>query len=76
MPSQGWADWLARQPGGAAVDFVIGGAGGTAVELRQAADEVWSLSTLTLSHQLVRIVVLEQLYRALTILHGHPYHHA
>jgi 23S rRNA (pseudouridine1915-N3)-methyltransferase len=56
------------------VGFVIGGADGTAGALRAKADLLWSLSALTLPHQLVRIVLAEQLYRAASMLSGHPYH--
>ena len=57
------------------VVFVIGGAYGAADEVVQRADFVWSLSRLTLPHQLVRLVLAEQLYRAGTIQRGEPYHH-
>ena len=67
------ADWLAeRQP----AVFVIGGAYGVDPAVRARAEHRLSLSRLTLPHQLVRIVLLEQLYRALTIRQGHAYHHA
>ena len=56
------------------VGFVIGGADGTAPELREDADLVWSLSPLTLPHGLVRVILAEQLYRAAMILAHHPYH--
>lgn len=56
------------------VAFLIGGPDGLAPPALQAADESWSLSPLTLPHGLVRIVVVEQLYRALSILADHPYH--
>ena len=56
------------------VGFIIGGADGTASALRSEADFLWSLSTLTLPHQLVRILLAEQLYRAASMLGGHPYH--
>lgn len=56
------------------VAFIIGGADGTAVALRQEADLLWSLSPLTLPHALARIVLAEQLYRAVSLLSGHPYH--
>jgi len=54
--------------------FAIGPADGFTDEARQAAGLVLSLSKMTLPHELARIVLLEQLYRALTILKGHPYH--
>ncbi|MGH7196952.1 MAG: 23S rRNA (pseudouridine(1915)-N(3))-methyltransferase RlmH [Candidatus Saccharimonadales bacterium] len=57
------------------VVFIIGGAYGVASELSSRADEVWALSKLILPHQLVRLVLAEQLYRAFTILRGEPYHH-
>lgn len=59
---------------GAEVAFVVGGPDGLAPELLAEADERWSLSALTLPHALVRIVLAEQLYRALSMLHNHPYH--
>jgi 23S rRNA (pseudouridine1915-N3)-methyltransferase len=58
------------------VAFVIGGADGTAPELRKEADFLWSLSSLTLPHGLVRVILAEQLYRAVSLLRGHPYHRA
>jgi len=57
-----------------AVAFLIGGADGHTDELRQRADWRWSLSRLTLQHELALIVLLEQLYRARTINAGSPYH--
>ena len=56
--------------------FVIGGPYGFSGEVYQRADEKFSLSRLTFSHQLVRVVFMEQIYRAYTILKGEPYHHA
>ncbi|MDX1512517.1 MAG: 23S rRNA (pseudouridine(1915)-N(3))-methyltransferase RlmH [Gammaproteobacteria bacterium] len=58
------------------VALVVGGPDGLAAECLKRADRHWSLSNLTLPHGLVRIVVAEQLYRAWTILQGHPYHRA
>lgn len=55
------------------VAFVIGGPGGVAVELSSRMDKRWSLSRLTLTHEMSRVVLLEQLYRAYTIIHGLPY---
>jgi 23S rRNA (pseudouridine1915-N3)-methyltransferase len=54
--------------------FAIGGADGFSAEARQAADLQLSLGKMTLPHELARVVLLEQLYRAFTILKGHPYH--
>jgi 23S rRNA (pseudouridine1915-N3)-methyltransferase len=54
--------------------FVIGGPLGLHRSVRDGADWCWSLSPLTLPHELARVVVAEQLYRALTILRGLPYH--
>lgn len=55
--------------------FVIGGAYGVPDELKRRADVAWSLSKLTFPHQLVRLLLIEQLYRANTIRQGQPYHH-
>ncbi|MDH5752161.1 MAG: 23S rRNA (pseudouridine(1915)-N(3))-methyltransferase RlmH [Deltaproteobacteria bacterium] len=55
--------------------FVIGGAYGVDDSLRRRSTHVLSLSPLTFPHQLVRLVLLEQIYRGLTILAGHGYHH-
>jgi 23S rRNA (pseudouridine1915-N3)-methyltransferase len=54
--------------------FVLGGPLGLDPSFRQDADATWSLSALTLPHELARVVVAEQLYRAITILRGVPYH--
>lgn len=55
--------------------FVIGGPYGFSPEVYARADEKISLSKLTFSHQMVRLIFVEQLYRACTILKGEPYHH-
>ena len=55
--------------------FVIGGAYGLSDEVRSRCRTLLSLGPLTLPHELARVVLLEQLYRAMTILRGHPYHH-
>lgn len=57
------------------VTIVIGGAYGVSDKLRERADTVWSLSPLVFPHQLVRLILIEQLYRAQEISLGHPYHH-
>jgi len=54
--------------------FAIGGADGFSDQARRAASFTLSLGKMTLAHELARVVLLEQLYRALTILKGHPYH--
>lgn len=69
--SQQLAGWMQQ---GRDVALLIGGPEGLAPQCLQRADERWSLSALTLPHPLVRLVVVEQLYRASTILQGHPYH--
>jgi len=56
------------------VALLVGGPEGLADSCRARASEQWSLSPLTLPHPLVRIVLAEQLYRAWSILQGHPYH--
>lgn len=55
--------------------FVAGGAWGFSEDVYKRADSMLSLSDMTFNHQIVRIIFLEQLYRALTILRGEPYHH-
>jgi 23S rRNA (pseudouridine1915-N3)-methyltransferase len=56
--------------------LLIGGPDGLASECLKRADQSWSLSPLTLPHALVRVVVAEQIYRAMSLLAGHPYHRA
>jgi 23S rRNA (pseudouridine1915-N3)-methyltransferase len=58
------------------VVFAVGGAEGHGQALRTAATAVWSLSRLTLPHALARVVVIEQIYRAWSLLNNHPYHRA
>jgi len=72
--SPGLARWLERHRERPFV-FLIGSSYGVAPTVRERAESRWSLSALTLPHELARVVVLEQLYRAATILAGHPYHH-
>lgn len=74
--SQTFAGWIGdwRDAGRPALTFVIGGADGLDPEFRRRADKILSFSPLTWPHQLVRIMLAEQLYRATTILTGHPYH--
>lgn len=63
--------WQNHQP---SVALVIGGPEGLSDEVSRRANQSWSLSALTLPHGLARVLVVEQLYRAWTILQGHPYH--
>jgi len=71
------ADQLARwRMSGRDLAFLIGGPDGHAPEVLARAEHSWSLGPLTLPHMLVRLVVAEQLYRATTLLAGHPYHRA
>lgn len=71
------ATWLGdwRDRGVRSVDFMIGDAHGFTDADREAADRVLALSRLTLPHRLAQVLLVEQLYRAGTILAGHPYHH-
>ena len=64
-------EWLQREP---TVNLYIGGPDGFTNEFRNQVDVVWSLSALTMPHMLVRLIVAEQLYRAWTVIQGHPYH--
>ena len=69
--------WLAeRMRDGRTLALLIGGPDGLSPQCRDRADQSWSLSPLTLPHGLVRVVVAEQLYRATSLLAGHPYHRA
>ena len=72
-----FADWLGRRLAGSGRDlvFVIGGAYGFSDAVYNRAGGKVSLSKMTFSHQLVRTIFAEQLYRAFTILRGEPYHH-
>jgi 23S rRNA (pseudouridine1915-N3)-methyltransferase len=70
------ASWLERKRNTARrLVFVIGGPYGFSSAVYQRANEQLSLSRLTVSHQMVRLVFTEQLYRACTIIKGEPYHH-
>ena len=65
--------WLERHPD---VAILIGGPDGLSEACRRRANHLWSLSRLTFPHGLARILLVEQLYRAWSILQGHPYHRA
>jgi 23S rRNA (pseudouridine1915-N3)-methyltransferase len=78
LSSEAFARHIAklRDAGTKSMAIVIGGPDGLAPEMRNAAKLVLSLGGMTLPHGLARIVLAEQLYRAATILSGHPYHRA
>ena len=69
------AEWTKQwEMDGRDIVFAIGGADALPDEVLRKADKLWSLSHLTLPHELARVVVYEQLYRAYTIRRGEPYH--
>ena len=71
-----YADWLTRKQNTARrLVFVIGGPYGFSQEVYTRANDKISLSRMTFSHQMVRLIFTEQLYRACTIIKGEPYHH-
>ena len=76
MTSEAFAKWLGarRDEGSQQIVFAIGPASGWSDEARKRADLLLSLGPMTLAHALARLVMAEQLYRAFTILTGHPYH--
>jgi 23S rRNA (pseudouridine1915-N3)-methyltransferase len=65
---QRWQDGGTKE-----VAFIVGGPSGVSADLSARANQRWSLSRLTLTHEMARVVLLEQLYRAYTIIHGLPY---
>jgi 23S rRNA (pseudouridine1915-N3)-methyltransferase len=65
-----------RDDGTASLAFAIGGADGLDESLRQRAHRIIAFGAMTLPHQLIRVLLLEQIYRATTMLSGHPYHRA
>lgn len=75
--SRGFSEYMEKQMLGGArrLIFVIGGAWGFSDEVYQRANGKISLSRMTFSHQMVRLIFAEQLYRAMTILKNEPYHH-
>jgi 23S rRNA (pseudouridine1915-N3)-methyltransferase len=76
--SQGFAGWIEKRmiSGTRQLIFVIGGPYGFSDSVYKRSDSKISLSRLTFPHQLVRLLFIEQLYRAMTIIKGEPYHHA
>ena len=77
MSTEQLSEWLAvRLRDGRPLALLIGGPDGLSPQCRARADQSWSLSPLTLPHGLVRVLVAEQIYRAMSLLAGHPYHRA
>ena len=76
MNSESFAAWLGarRDEGAQSIVFAIGPASGWSSLARQRANLLLSLGPMTMAHALARVVMAEQLYRAFTILSGHPYH--
>jgi len=62
------------QHNGDNVALIIGGADGLSSELKQKCNLIWSLSDLTLTHSMARLLVVEQIYRGYSLLSNHPYH--
>jgi len=77
VPSEQLAIQLEKKMihGASSLVFVAGGAYGFSPAVYAKAKELWALSRLTFSHQMVRVIFLEQLYRCFTIIKGEPYHH-
>ena len=73
--SQQLAQFVGKHLGGdpRRLTFIIGGYGGISAKVKARADKLWSLSRLTFTHEMTRLLVMEQLYRALCILNNHPY---
>lgn len=76
--SEVFAAWMQKKMNGGTrhLVFVVGGPYGFDDRVYAAVSERLSLSKMTFSHQMVRVFFVEQIYRAMTILHGEPYHHA
>ena len=77
MSTEQVSSWLSeRLLAARPLALLIGGPDGLSPECRERAEQSWSLSPLTLPHGLVRVVVAEQIYRAMSLKAGHPYHRA
>lgn len=76
LSSEGLAGFIqkAMDSGVKEISFVVGGSLGLGEKVRERADLILSLSHMTFTHQMVRVVLLEQIYRAFTIIKGEPYH--
>lgn len=72
-----FAQWIQKKmsAGPRRIVFVVGGPYGFAPSIHQIRNEEISLSQMTFSHQMIRLLFVEQIYRAMTILHNEPYHH-
>lgn len=77
LSSPGLNQWFEKKAlsGNSSISFVVGGAYGFSDEVYERANEKLSLSKLTFNHQMVRLIITEQVYRAFSIKHGLPYHH-
>ena len=76
MRSVEYADWLQKKmASGRDLTLVIGGPYGFSPAVYERANSKLSLSQMTFSHQMIRLMAIEQIYRAMTILRGEPYHH-
>lgn len=74
--SEEFSHWLEKQRlHGPPITFILGSGWGLDASIKQRANFTLSLSKMTLPHELARVVFCEQLYRAITIIQGHPYHH-
>ena len=78
MGSEHFSVWLEKKQmiGPKQIIFITGGAYGFDESVYRRADEIISISKMTFSHQMIRLLFLEQLYRAKTILNGEKYHHS
>lgn len=76
LSSEGLAGFIqkAMDSGTKEISFVAGGSLGLGEKVRERADLVLSLSPMTFTHQMVRVIIFEQIYRAFTIIKGEPYH--
>ena len=77
MRSVEMADWMKRKMNtiNKRIVFIIGGPYGFSQKIYDIAHEKLSMSKMTFSHQMIRLIFVEQLYRSMTILNGEPYHH-
>ena len=77
LTSAQFADQLEKVAGQgySRIDFIIGGPYGLPPEIKKQANMVFSMSLMTLTHQMARLILIEQIYRAFTIINGEKYHH-